>query len=425
MNQPMIQRYFQRALKKRHPLRPPKRLPRQLHPERVEVQYERALLEILSDAKTKVDARIKPMLPGLVQYYGRERKDAADSPDKYYAAFIFDKTASDHVLHCTHHYLGALNPEDLSRVEKVIDSYFIRDRKLPEASFDRVEFFGEKNDIRVLTPSQSKPEDFFPDLKAKLEKFRPDEFPEYRPHVSTDQLPKVDRPFSHYALISKKGILRTWPETVRKDADDLGDLADELNKVRIEMEQDYTDEEVRRLAKLTGTSVEDWNKLQMSGQLRGIVEIDLFGHEPWLAREMGAFITQNVSLISSIDDEYLSQVEKMVATSVRSGLRAEEIAAELDERYDVGVSRARMIARDQVGKFNGQLTELRQKDLGIEGYIRRGVGDARERESHLELNNKPFTWDDPPDVGHPGEDFQCRCWPEPDLSQFYDDSDAA
>lgn len=208
----------------------------------------------------------------------------------------------------------------------------------------------------------------------------------------------------------------------RKDSDeDLGDLADLLEGIRIETSQRFTDEELKRLAKLTGKSVEEWNAKQMNGQLESIIEIDLLGNEPWLAREMGAFVVQNVGLIKSIESEYLDQVQSLVATSVRSGLRVEEIAAEIDDRFDVSASRARLIARDQVGKFNGQLTETRQKDLGVEEYTWRGVGDARERDSHRLLNNTRQRWDDPPEVGHPGEDIQCRCWAEPVLDQFYGD----
>lgn len=271
--------YFQRALHKKH-AKPPKRLKRQLYPERVEAQYLRALIEILDFTRARVDYWIKPLLPKLVAFYGRDRKD-----------------------------------------------------------------------------------------------------------------------------------------------EDLGDLADELKQVRLEVSQAYTDEEIRKLAKLTGTSVADFNAQQMSGQLSGIVEIDLFGAggEPWLAKEMGAFVQQNVDLITSLPDQYLDQVSTIISTSVRAGYRVEEIAAEMEERYDVSKSRAALIARDQVGKFNGQLTEARQKDLGVEEYTWRGVGDARERDSHRILNNTIQRWDDPPDVGHPGEDIQCRCWAEPVLDKFYDD----
>ena len=42
------------------------------------------------------------------------------------------------------------------------------------------------------------------------------------------------------------------------------------------------------------------------------------------------------------------------------------------------------------------------------------VGDEKVRGAHASRNNKKFTWDQPPDGGHPGEDYNCRCWAELD-----------
>lgn len=46
-------------------------------------------------------------------------------------------------------------------------------------------------------------------------------------------------------------------------------------------------------------------------------------------------------------------------------------------------------------------------------YIWRTRGDERVRSSHAANNGKIFAWDTPPDTGHPGEDYGCRCWAEP------------
>ncbi|MBT4932618.1 MAG: minor capsid protein [Rhodospirillaceae bacterium] len=45
-------------------------------------------------------------------------------------------------------------------------------------------------------------------------------------------------------------------------------------------------------------------------------------------------------------------------------------------------------------------------------YIWRTVGDSKVRSSHAELDGKVFSWDDPPEEGHPGEEYNCRCWAE-------------
>lgn len=46
-------------------------------------------------------------------------------------------------------------------------------------------------------------------------------------------------------------------------------------------------------------------------------------------------------------------------------------------------------------------------------YIWRSSGDSRVRSSHAVNNGKIFAWDNPPETGHPGEDYGCRCRAEP------------
>ena len=41
------------------------------------------------------------------------------------------------------------------------------------------------------------------------------------------------------------------------------------------------------------------------------------------------------------------------------------------------------------------------------------MGDGKVRGAHAEREGQVFTWIDPPDGGHPGEDYNCRCWAEP------------
>ncbi len=42
-------------------------------------------------------------------------------------------------------------------------------------------------------------------------------------------------------------------------------------------------------------------------------------------------------------------------------------------------SRAKLLARDQVGKLNGRLTQRRQQDIGVEMYIWSTSRDERMR----------------------------------------------
>ncbi len=46
-------------------------------------------------------------------------------------------------------------------------------------------------------------------------------------------------------------------------------------------------------------------------------------------------------------------------------------------------------------------------------YIWRTAGDGKVRDRHADNNGKTFSWDNPPNGIHPGEDYNCRCWAEP------------
>jgi SPP1 gp7 family putative phage head morphogenesis protein len=42
-------------------------------------------------------------------------------------------------------------------------------------------------------------------------------------------------------------------------------------------------------------------------------------------------------------------------------------------------------------------------------YVWRAVGDGKTRSSHADREGEVFCWDNPPEGGHPGEDYNCRC----------------
>lgn len=131
--------------------------------------------------------------------------------------------------------------------------------------------------------------------------------------------------------------------------------------------------------------------------------------------DLGRWVRRNVALIRTVPARNFQQIEQVVREAHRLGTRHEVLAKRLVERGLVAESRARLIARDQVEKLNGQLTERRQTGLGIGSYKWRTVGDDRVRDEHLAREGQTFTWDAPPSDGHPGEPINCRCWAEPQV----------
>ncbi|MCP4393335.1 MAG: hypothetical protein GY804_03565, partial [Alphaproteobacteria bacterium] len=59
-------------------------------------------------------------------------------------------------------------------------------------------------------------------------------------------------------------------------------------------------------------------------------------------------------------------------------------------------------------------------------YIWHTQKDSKTRSSHADRDGKVFEWAHPPEGGHPGEDYNCRCWAEPvmeEVDKHEDDGD--
>ena len=104
---------------------------------------------------------------------------------------------------------------------------------------------------------------------------------------------------------------------------------------------------------------------------------------------------------------------------MRQGLPARALVELINNKIGKTEANVNLIARDQVSKLNGQLTRVRQTSLGVKSYIWRTSLDERVRPTHISKEGKEFNWNEPPsDTGHPGEDYQCRCYAEPVLEKL-------
>lgn len=217
-------------------------------------------------------------------------------------------------------------------------------------------------------------------------------------------------------------VQRTLPAEIRSDAigrldDAIADLFKDVGGLRIVWGQlfDLGGDVARRLEAI-GRDVDEVGKDGLGAQFEAVLGIDPLIGEPFLADQLDIWRRSNVALIKSIGTRYHDEIEGIVARALQDGTRPEELAKGIAVRYGVSRSRAMVIARDQVSKLRGQLDMLRQQEVGIARYVWRTVHAERVRKSHAEKDGKTFKWSDPPaDTGHPGQDYQCRCYAEPVL----------
>lgn len=164
-----------------------------------------------------------------------------------------------------------------------------------------------------------------------------------------------------------------------------------------------------------------FNKQQFHGVLRSAYGVNVLTADPQLRDMLSVWEAENLELIKSLPTKYIDQLRGQVTAAVQSGKGLRDVVALVKKTGKVTKGRAELIARDQIGKLNGDITQARQQGIGVEEYRWRGVLDGRERSEHVAREGKTYRWDKPPEDGHPGQPIRCRCSAEavlPDLDDL-------
>lgn len=149
---------------------------------------------------------------------------------------------------------------------------------------------------------------------------------------------------------------------------------------------------------------------------------------PFVAGQIELAIAENTALIKSIASEHWSKVGQAVLDNYRGVPLPDGVSLtkRLQDMGGITQRRAKFIARDQTSKLNSALNESRNRENGIEEYIWRTSRDervvgtpggkypkgSRGHENHYKREGKRFRYDNPPEDGHPGMAYNCRCHQE-------------
>jgi putative chitinase len=99
-------------------------------------------------------------------------------------------------------------------------------------------------------------------------------------------------------------------------------------------------------------------------------------------------------------------------TAIRDQLRT-EVADRLTD-IGVAVNPNDPIITSIIARYAEILNGYFQTEaLQVERYTWRSSDDSRVRASHTEYDDRIFSWSDPPEGGHPGQGWNCRCTAEP------------
>lgn len=131
---------------------------------------------------------------------------------------------------------------------------------------------------------------------------------------------------------------------------------------------------------------------------------------------MRSIVHEEIKFMKSLPLEAADRVVKIqdqAMEAVINGQRPDQLYNEIMRSGDVARSRAKLIARTEVGRASGALTQARALAVGSTGYIWRTSHDAEVRSSHRSLDGKFIRWEDPPTTDnltyHAGCGPNCRC----------------
>lgn len=194
-----------------------------------------------------------------------------------------------------------------------------------------------------------------------------------------------------------------------------------------------------RIAQKTVTMADAANSKQFVNSINKSVGIDLSGmlRSEDLDDYLSLSIRNNVNLIKSVPEGYFNNLSQMIENNIRQGFTPSQLESSIRQMIDIRAfkpsgdpstvaektaNRARLIARDQTAKINGDLTRIRQEDAGITHFKWVTSKDERVGDDHkLAARRKTqygigiYSWKEGAPEGFPGNADRpnCRCTATP------------
>ncbi len=139
------------------------------------------------------------------------------------------------------------------------------------------------------------------------------------------------------------------------------------------------------------------------------------GITPPKLAELDDFVSENVRLVRKIGDDAADRLQRLAIDAHKNGTSNAQLARDIKKEFGYHEDRARLIAADQMGKINSDLTRLNHESIGIVGYFWSISGAPNVRPTHQARNGVYFPYSEPPPDGHAGKPVRCRCTQRPDI----------
>ena len=250
------------------------------------------------------------------------------------------------------------------------------------------------------------------------------------------ELKKAVKEMSHSVEYWLRAVYRRREdEIIAEDASPAWNIWEDLKRT-MKRWQKYFDELGERLARRFVGRLSKAEKARFEQALKDAGWTVKFRTPRGVNNILQSAIIENVNLIKSIPEHYLTDVQSIVNVGIQNGKDLDYITRELHKRYEITERRANMIARDQNNKVTAALDREHASNLGItEAVWVYTYGSKEPRHTHVEMDGKRFKlseglYDPNPKVARkiqPAELINCRCMyrmllPEMDYSGDFDEN---
>lgn len=173
--------------------------------------------------------------------------------------------------------------------------------------------------------------------------------------------------------------------------------------------------------------LKDFEDKAFAKQFEKSIGVSIKEQADWWNEVVDYWSSNNYQLIRSNASNFINKINVIVEQAITSGTTVRDLQKEIQKATE-GLSETKclLLARDQIGKLQGQISQAQMTEVGLEMYIWSTSGDERVRDSHQEMEGLLCKWDDASvyseDGGktwidrpssavrlHPGQDIQCRC----------------
>lgn len=159
--------------------------------------------------------------------------------------------------------------------------------------------------------------------------------------------------------------------------------------------------------KSTAKKIAELSKMIWTKQRPVNLQVSPLMSEPWLETQLQDFAAENASLITKIGQDTADRIQAATVDSLKRGTGRKALQDEVRKiDHTIGETRAKTLARDQMGKLQANLTEVRAERVGVKQYEWQTVGDNRVRPKHQALDGDIRTFGEGLE---PGFEINCRC----------------